>query len=317
MIIVPGSTSVSVYFYIVEDVGGTNPGEPKTGLLFSDIETGGSASYMRQGAARVDFALITLASASAAWAAGGFILVDDTNLPGVYRCDVPDAAFVAGVDLAVVGLVIEGTNNAVATPLLVTLRSKQGYNAMLETTVATVNNPTDFDLTAGSGDDNAYVDAIAVFFDADGDPSFRRVLTSTASGNNITIDAAADFTVVATDPVIIYPAAVMATALEIADAVLDEVLADHTIAGSLGAGLQGARTVVSGLAEAGTLSTTQMTTNLGEATDEHYVGRAVLWLTGPLANQASDITAYLGTTGMLTYSTVTDVPVAGNAFVIV
>ncbi len=63
----------------------TSPGEPVTGLLFSDIETGGSASYARQGAARVDLTLITLASASAAHADGGFILVDDTNMPGLYR----------------------------------------------------------------------------------------------------------------------------------------------------------------------------------------------------------------------------------------
>ena len=96
MIVTEGSTNVSVPFYFVDDVGGTNPGEPTTGLLFSDIETGGSASYQRQGAARVDFTLVTLASAAAAHTDGGFILVDDTEMPGVYRCDVPDAAFAAG-----------------------------------------------------------------------------------------------------------------------------------------------------------------------------------------------------------------------------
>lgn len=313
----PGSTDVSVYFYIVEDVGGTNPGEPKTGLLFSDIETGGSASYMRQGAARVDFTLITLASASAAHADGGFILVDDTNMPGVYRCDVPDAAFVAGVGFAIIDLVVEGTNNAVVTPFLVEIADKQGFNALVETTLNAVNNQTDFDLTIGSGDDNAYVDGVAVIYDADGDPSFRRVLTSVAASFNITIDAAPDFNVVAGDKIIIYPAGVVATAVEIAAAVLNAALADFTTTGSVGAGLQGARTVVSGLAEAGTLSVTQMTTNLAEVTNAHYVGRSVLWLTGPLKDQASIITAYLGSTGMLTYATVTDVPVAGNAFVIV
>ncbi|KKM13800.1 hypothetical protein LCGC14_1712550 [marine sediment metagenome] len=119
MIVTAGKTDVSVYFYIVQDASGTSPGEPKTALLFSDIETGGSASYMRQGAARTDFALITLASASAAHADGGFILVDDTNLPGVYRCDVPDAAFATGVDEVTVGLVVESTNNAAVSPLKV------------------------------------------------------------------------------------------------------------------------------------------------------------------------------------------------------
>jgi len=119
MIVTAGKTNVSVYFYIVQDASATSPGEPVTGLLFSDIETGGSASYARQGAARVDLTLITLASASAAHADGGFILVDDTNMPGVYRCDFPDLAFATGVDEVSLALVIASANNAVAAPLKV------------------------------------------------------------------------------------------------------------------------------------------------------------------------------------------------------
>ena len=121
MIITAGSTNRSVYFYIVQDASGTSPGEPVTGLLFSDIETGGSASYVRQGAARVDLTLITLASASAAHSDGGFILVDDTNMPGLYRCDFPDAAFATGVDQVVLSIVVASANDAVAAPILVDL----------------------------------------------------------------------------------------------------------------------------------------------------------------------------------------------------
>ena len=121
MDVVAGSTGVSVYFYIVQDASGTSPGEPVTGLLFSDIETGGSASYVRQGAARVDLTLVTLASASAAWTSGGFILVDDTNLPGLYRCDFPDAAFASGVDVVHLGIVVASAKNAVAAPITVNL----------------------------------------------------------------------------------------------------------------------------------------------------------------------------------------------------
>lgn len=119
MIITAGSTNVSVYFYIVQDAGATSPGEPVTGLLFSDIETGGSASYMRQGVARTDFTLVTLASASAAHTDGGFILADDTNMPGLYRCDVPDAAFVTGVAQLAIQLVVASAKNAVVAPLLI------------------------------------------------------------------------------------------------------------------------------------------------------------------------------------------------------
>ena len=119
MIVTAGSTNVSVYYYIVQDASATSPGEPVTGLLFSNIETGGSASYVRQGAARTDLTLITLASASATHADGGFILVDDTNMPGVYRCDYPDAAFATGVDQVYLSIVVASASNAVAAPILV------------------------------------------------------------------------------------------------------------------------------------------------------------------------------------------------------
>lgn len=121
MITVAGKTNVSAYFYVVGDAGHATPGEPVTGLLFSDIETGGSASYARQGAARVDLTLVTLASASAAHTDGGFILVDDANMPGVYRCDFPDAAFAAGVDEVTLQIVIAPANNAVAAPIKASL----------------------------------------------------------------------------------------------------------------------------------------------------------------------------------------------------
>lgn len=78
-----------------------------------------------------------------------------------------------------------------------------------------------------------------------------------------------------------------------------------------------AEVIVIGAAEAGTLSTTQMTTDLTEATDDHYKGRTVIWTSGVLIGQASDITAYLGSTGRLTFTAVTEAASAGNGFVIV
>jgi len=121
MWITAGSTNVSAYVYFVDDVSGTATGEATTGLLFSDIETGGSASYCRQGAIRTDFTLQTLASASAAHADGGFILVDDTNMPGLYRVDLPDAALVAGADFVTIHMVAAGAKNTLMRPLLIML----------------------------------------------------------------------------------------------------------------------------------------------------------------------------------------------------
>lgn len=76
-------------------------------------------------------------------------------------------------------------------------------------------------------------------------------------------------------------------------------------------------TIVTGVAETGTLSTTQMTSDLAEDTNDHYNGRVVVWYSGNLAGQMSDITDYLGSTGMLTYTAVTEAPANGDKFFIV
>jgi len=75
--------------------------------------------------------------------------------------------------------------------------------------------------------------------------------------------------------------------------------------------------IVTGAAATGTLSTTQMTTDLTEATDDHYAKRVVVWTSGALAGQGARISAYNGTTKMLTFSTVTEAPSDGDTFVIV
>jgi hypothetical protein len=98
-----------------------------------------------------------------------------------------------------------------------------------------------------------------------------------------------------------------------ADANWDEARSGHATLGTYGDSFIG---LVTGSAEAGTLSTTQMTTDLSEATDEHYNGRTVVWTSGVLAGQASDITAYLGATGRLTYTAITEAPSNGDDFVI-
>lgn len=91
-VVLPGySTSKSVYIKIVNTVGA-----PMTGLAFDTA--GLLASYARTKAARVAITLVTLAAVTTAWASGGFKEVDATNMPGVYRLDVPNAALLGGVD---------------------------------------------------------------------------------------------------------------------------------------------------------------------------------------------------------------------------
>jgi len=90
---------------------------------------------------------------------------------------------------------------------------------------------------------------------------------------------------------------------------------DTTAADNLEASTE---TIVTGAAIAGTLSTTQMSTDLTEATDDHYNGRILIWRTGALAGQATDITDYDGGAGkVLTFTAVTEAPSEGDTFVIV
>lgn len=91
VVIDKNATSKSIYVKIVDTLGA-----PAVGLAFNTA--GLLASYARQGAARVAITTATLAALTTAWTSGGFKEVDATNMPGVYRLDVPDAAFASGSD---------------------------------------------------------------------------------------------------------------------------------------------------------------------------------------------------------------------------
>lgn len=75
--------------------------------------------------------------------------------------------------------------------------------------------------------------------------------------------------------------------------------------------------IVYGTAQAGTLSTTEMTTSLTESTDNHFKPpQVVKWVSGALIGQARAITGYVGATKKLQYQATTEAPTAGDLFVI-
>lgn len=119
-----------------------------------------------------------------------------------------------------------------------------------------------------------------------------------------------------TDGVVVATASKTGYALSAAgvDEIFDELRAGHNVVGSYG---ESFFTLESGAAIAGTLSTTQMSTNLTEATDDHYKGRIVFFTSGALLRQGTDITAYNGTTKVLTFTALTEAPTAADKFVIV
>ncbi len=60
-----------------------------------------------------------------------------------------------------------------------------------------------------------------------------------------------------------------------------------------------------------------MTTNLTESTNDHYKGRLIIWTSGVLKDQATEITGYIGVTGKLSYTAATEAPGIGDTFVVV
>lgn len=75
-------------------------------------------------------------------------------------------------------------------------------------------------------------------------------------------------------------------------------------------------TIVLGTAQTGTLSTTQMSTDLAETSVDQYKGRNIIWKSGVLTDRAANISAY-SATGVLTFSAVDTAPSNGDSFIIV
>lgn len=98
----PGSASQIEYVYITQDAGNTSPGDPLTGLAYDDV--GALAYYLSPGGLEVQITLATQ-TVDGAWSAGGFVEVDATNHPGLYRFDPPDALYASGVVFRILQLV--------------------------------------------------------------------------------------------------------------------------------------------------------------------------------------------------------------------
>lgn len=111
------STDVTVYLFI--QASNVTTGAGLTGLTFETANL--VASYVRPGAARAALTLATLAAADSAHSDGGFKEVDATNMPGIYRLDLPDAVCATGVNSAVV--MLKGAANMAPVVLEVQLVS--------------------------------------------------------------------------------------------------------------------------------------------------------------------------------------------------
>jgi hypothetical protein len=102
--IAPASTSQSIELYL-----------GSTGLTFAT--SGLAAYYVRNREAPTPITLV--AAPTPTWVSGGFAEIDSATVPGLYRLDVPNAAFAAGAsDVTIVVRGASGTNGAVLTVTL-------------------------------------------------------------------------------------------------------------------------------------------------------------------------------------------------------
>lgn len=92
-----GATSQTIYVEVLDSTSTT--GGRKTGLAYNTASL--VAYYVMNGGSATAITLATLAAANSAWSSGGFKEVDATNMPGIYRLDVPDAAIASGPSVVI------------------------------------------------------------------------------------------------------------------------------------------------------------------------------------------------------------------------
>lgn len=93
----------------------------------------------------------------------------------------------------------------------------------------------------------------------------------------------------------------------------DEATAYPLRANTLNDALEG---TITGQVTATTLATTQFTTDLSGYDNDRLIGRLLTFTNGPLAGESVDITGYAATGGVVTVTTLTEAPTAGDEFVI-
>jgi len=161
-----GSTSNVLEIQILDSTS-TNGEAGLTALVFGSA---GLVCYYKRdnGVASVAVTLATIATLGT-WETGGFKKVDDTNLPGIYELDLPDAVFATGAK--VVKVMLKGAANMAQCVLSIELPTVNPY-------VASANvNAHVVDFAAGS------ITATAIATDAiDADAIAADAVTEIADG---------------------------------------------------------------------------------------------------------------------------------------
>lgn len=121
-----GSTSQSVNVFI--QASNVSTGAGLTGLVFNTASLVAYYTFAGANTTAAVISLQTLAAVNSAWASGGFKEIDATNMPGLYRLDIPDAALAASKGRSV-ALMLKGAANMAPCLLEIELTAVDNQSA--------------------------------------------------------------------------------------------------------------------------------------------------------------------------------------------
>ncbi len=264
-----------------------------TGLVFDTANL--TCYYVRPGSASAQLVLVTQ-TITGAHANGGFVEIDATNMPGIYRLDLSDAILTSGVSQ--VNLMLQGAAGMVPTAIEIQLDLVDNvWDEILIGSTHNINNssgkrmreagaPLIREETAqgsGTGNNQIQLDTGASAIDGAYDPAMVLIIDGTGLGQTRLILEYDGTTKTAT---------------------VDrnwKVNPDGTSVFQILA-FAGREHVNEGLARDGDISTVTLNV-LASAEDDVYVGQAIFIRSGTGEDQRKFVIAYNGTTKVATVHT--------------
>lgn len=264
----PDTTSVTVYLFIQNSSVTTGAG--LTGLVFNSASL--VAYYVRPLGSATAITLATQ-TVTGAFSSGGFVEVDATNMPGIYRLDLPDAVCATGVRSAAV--MLKGATNMAPVTLEIDLNAQVNVEQFGGTngTFAAGRPEVNTSHAAGTAWGSGAITAASIAADA----------ITAAKIANAAIDAAT------------FAAGAIDAAAIAADAITAAKIADNAIDRATFAADTGLQTIRSNTAQAGAAGTITLDA-AASAVNDFYNDCWVFLTGGTGVGQARLISAYVGAT---------------------
>lgn len=330
-----GLTSQTIDVFLGDSSSTTGAG--LTGLVYN---SSGLSCYYRKGATGTATA-ITLATQTVggAWSSGGFVQIDATNMPGVYRFDIPNAV-VDSEGFATV--YFSGATNLVPTAIRIDCRPLPSDLKKIQTDAQSVTDLKDFadagydpatnyitgiagtkntlddlndvstaqvnsevDTALGDYDGPTNAEMVAAFTEIKGatwatTDTLEQIRDNLGAGGGDATEAKQDTIIAAIGALNDLSAADVNTQV---DTALSDIGLDHLVSAT------GAATTNGG--------TTSFISNLSSAVDDFYTDHELVFTSGSLAGQSRVISNYTGSSKTIQFDEpLTTSVTSGDEFVI-